>query len=431
MNLTHLEHDLRTYRPAGMEHLPADFVWPRYEGLCVGNLAATITHALGVETPPQMLPPLRADLLNGMLDDVRRVILIVVDAMGWIQVQRVMAQHPDLVFHKLAERGRVLPITTTFLSTTNSVLSAIWTGRPPLEHGLLAYELFLREWLMVVESIGFSSPHEPFRNTLLKWDFDPEAFLPVPALFETLAAWGVPADALIYNPYTTTPLSKMHFRGAREVRGHAFASEFWLMLRKMVEEHRGERCVLGGYLSAVDNLAHRFGPEDETGEVEILSLAMMMDEIFLKRLQPEDREGTLLLMTADHGQITTRKEDAVVVDDHPALRDALLFRPVGESRVPFLHTRGGQRDAVGDYLREHLSDAFTWLAQDEFLASGLLGPGTPHPEIAHRLGDYIGLSHEKRFIAKDAEGAKKPIGRHGGMHPSEMLVPLMAVRLDG
>lgn len=431
MNITHLEHDLRTYRPAGMEHLPADFVWPRYEGLCVGNIAATVARALGVAPAEEMLPPLRADLLDGMLDGVRRVILIVVDAMGWIQVQRVMAQHPDLVFHKLAEQGRVQPITTTFLSTTNSVLSAIYTGRPSAQHGLLAYELFLREWLMVVESIGFSSPHEPFARTLLRWEFDPLTFLPVGTLAECLAAQGVPTDVLTLNAYTASPLSKMHFRGAREVRGHAFASEFWLTLRKLVEEHRSERCFLSAYWSAVDNLAHRFGPADETGEVEILSLARMMDEIFLKRLSPEDREGTLLLMTADHGQITTAPEGAVLLDDHPALRDALLFRPVGESRVPFLHTRGGQRDAVGDYLRAHLSDAFTWMAQDEFLASGLLGPGTPHPEIAHRLGDYIGLSHGTHFIAKDAEHADKPIGRHGGLHPGEMLVPLVAVRLDG
>lgn len=431
MNPTQLEHDLRTYRPAGMGSLPAEFVWPRYEGQCVGNLAATVARALRVAPAAEMLPPLRADLLDGMLDGVRRVILIVVDALGWEQVQRARAQHPGLVFNRLAEQGRVLPLTTTFLSTTNSVLSAIYTGRPSAQHGLLAYEIFLREWLMVIEAIGFSSPHEAFARTLLKWEFDPLTFLPGATLAECLAAQGVPTDMLTLNAYTASPLSRMHFRGAREVRGHVFASEFWLALRQMVEEHRGERCFLSAYWSAVDNLAHRFGPADETGEVEILSLGMLLDEVFLKRLKPQDREGTLLLLTADHGQITTAPADAVVLDDHPQLRDALLFRPVGETRVPFLHARGGQVEAVGAYVQAHLSEAFTWLTRDEFLASGLLGPGTPHPEAQHRLGDYIGLSHGTRFLAKNAEGAKKPIGRHGGLHPGEMLVPLMAVRLDG
>ena len=42
MNVAQLEHELRTYRPATMPSLPPNFVWPRYEGASVGNLAATV-----------------------------------------------------------------------------------------------------------------------------------------------------------------------------------------------------------------------------------------------------------------------------------------------------------------------------------------------------------------------------------------------------
>ena len=134
---------------------------PRYDGLSVGNLAATSARALGA-TLSDALPPLRADLLGDLTDGVERVVLVVVDALGWLQLQRAMARYPDLVFHKLAASGRLLPITTTFASTTTSVLNTIWSGQPPIRHGVLAYEMFLREWLMAVESISFSTTHEPF-----------------------------------------------------------------------------------------------------------------------------------------------------------------------------------------------------------------------------------------------------------------------------
>jgi hypothetical protein len=429
MKFEALEHDLRTYRPAGMEDLPAEFVWPRYEGLSVGNIAATAAHALGARLPGA-LPPLRKDLLAGMLDGVKRVIVLVVDALGWEQLQGVMAVHDDLVFHRLAETGRLMPLTTTFLSTTNSVLSTIWTGRPPIEHGLLAFTLFLREWSMAVEAITLSPIHRPFSAMLTEWGLDPEAFLPVPALGQVLSVQGILSYAVILDQFVTTPLSRMHFRGMRDVRGHAQASEFWLMLRRVLQEHRGERFLLSGYWSAVDGLGHRYGPLDETGEVEIRSIATLMEEIFLKRLEPADGEGTLLLMTADHGQITTPPESAIVLDDHPLLRDALFMPPVGESRVPFFYVRSGQDEAVWRYLNEHFSEQFVFLSRDQVIHSGLLGPGKPYQEVPYRLGDIVGVARGDAFLVRDKLSVERMRGRHGGLGPQEMLVPLLAVRLD-
>lgn len=429
MDLTSLEHNLRTYRPTGAPQMPEHFVWPRYEGLSNGNLAATAAQALGT-TLPGVLPPLRDGLLDGLLDGVDRVILLVMDALGWEQLQWVMTRHSHVVFHQLAERGRLCPITTGFLSTTNSVLSTIWTGRPPVEHGLLAYELFMREWLMAVESIGFSAVHEPFAGTLMGWDFDPDTFLPVPSIGQLLAVQGIDTYGVIVDQFTTTPLSTMHFRGTKEIFGHATASDFWLRLRRVLETHRGERFLLGGYWSPVDTLAHRMGPLDESGDAEITSIAMLMEEIFLRRLDPADREGTLLLMTADHGQITTPPESAIVLDDHPLLRDALFLPPLGESRVPFFHVRQGQYATVWDYLHEHLSEQFLFLSQDDVIDSGLLGSRAPYTEVRHRLGDIIGIAKGNDFIVRDKKFVDKMWGRHGGLLPQEMLVPLLAVRLD-
>jgi predicted AlkP superfamily pyrophosphatase or phosphodiesterase len=163
-----------------------------------------------------------------------------------------------------------VPITTTFLSTTNSVLSAIWTGRPPAQHGLLAYNLYLREWMMAVEAIGFSSPFEPFTNTLLRWGYDPEAFLPVPSLGQVLSGQGVKTVAVTLSRFTETPLSRMHNRGADEVIGHSYASDLWVTLREVLAEHRGERLLLGGYWPAVDSLAHKHGQKWRSGRSRCL-----------------------------------------------------------------------------------------------------------------------------------------------------------------
>ncbi|MBN1874255.1 MAG: alkaline phosphatase family protein [Anaerolineae bacterium] len=429
MDVVALEHDLRTYRPEGMTDLPSDFIWPRYEGLSVGNLMGTVAQILGA-TLPAALPPLRSDLLDGMVDGVQRVVLLIMDGLGWEQLQSVMARHPDLYFHALAARGRFLPLTTTFLSTTNSVLSTIWTAHPPIEHGLLAYEMFIREWAMAVESIGFSSVHEPFAGTLLQWDFDPEMFLPVDSVSQILAKQELPVYSVTQKRISSTPLSRMHFREAREVFGYGSVSEFWFMLRKVLREHQNERFVLSGYWSAVDSLAHQYGPLDESGDMETVSIATLMEQLFFDRLAPADCEGTLLLLTADHGQITTPPESAILLDEHPVLNDGLLLRPLGESRVPFFYVRSGQYDNVWSYLTTNFSEQFVFMSRSEVLERGLLGPGKLYAEVPHRLGDIVGLARGHAFFERSKEGRDRLRGRHGGLTPQEMLVPLLALRLD-
>jgi len=430
MNTMTLEHNLRTYRPDGAPPLPDHFVWPRYEGVSVGNLAATVGQALGAPLPG-VLPPLRDDLLDGLLDGVQRVVLLVIDALGWEQLRDVMDRRSDLIFHRLAAQGRLWPITTTFLSTTNSVLSVIHTGRASVEHGLLAYSLLLREWQMAVEAISFSAIHRPFTGTLAEWGFEAEKFLPVPAIGQLLAVQGVTSCALTHDRFVKTPLSVMHNRGMRDVFGYAAASDFWLSLRRILEQ-RPEHGFVSAYWSAVDTLAHRLGPLDESGDAEIVSLALLMEEIFLNRLTPAAREGTLLLLTADHGQITTPPGSAILLDQHPALLDALFLPPLGEGRVPFFYVRNGKYELVRRYVDDHFSGQFIFFSQDELLRSGLLGPGVPYAETPHRLGDIVGIATGNAHFASDAESVKnKPmLGRHGGLTPQEMLVPLLAVRLD-
>ncbi len=433
MNRSELEANLRAYVPPNSEDshpsLPEEMIWPRYEGRSVGNLAQTIAQALGCSSIDG-LPSLDSALLGDGWVDVRRVIVLVMDAMGWLQLNRVMAEDRDLVFHRLAARGRLVPITTTFLSTTNSVLSTIWTGRPPVAHGLLAFELYLREWLMAAEAISFSPTYAKFEGRLEDWGFDPLAFLPVPSIAQTLALQGVTSRIVIHQRFTKTPLSQMHFRGVQEVRGHSYASDFWVELHKVLEYHLDERLLLGGYWPAVDTLAHRFGPADPRETAEIRAIGLLMENLFLNQLSPAACDGTLLLLTADHGQMAARPEDAVLMKDHPGLIDLLHHRPVGESRVPFFHVRSGAFDDAWSYLHEALGGKFVFMTKEQVIESGLLGPGPVYKEVYHRLGDIIGIAKGSAFVATDAEDAGRLAGRHGGLAPEEMLVPLLAIRLD-
>jgi hypothetical protein len=429
MNTRTLERELRTYRPAGYEQLPKDFVWPRYEGLSVGNIPATVVSLLG-KGSRDLLPPLREDLLDGLTDDVRRVVLVLVDGLGWEQLHRMMAEDDGLIFHRLAERGRLLPLTTVFPSTTNNVLATLRTGAPPVQHGLLAYELYLREWQMAVECISFSPVMNRGSAALEAWGFEGESFLPVPSLAQVLSVQGVLTYQVIAKHITKGALSQMYFRGMRKVYPHIFASDFWYTVRKALQSHRGDRFLLSAYWSAVDTLGHHHGPDHGTALNEVRALSHLLETSFLDQLEPVDREGTLLLMLADHGHVTTPADRGIALEDHPALNDMLRLPTLGESRAPFFYARPHHLNEARAYLEEQFAKQMMVLDQNEVLDNGLLGPGEPYREVEHRLGDLVGFMFDDVAFARDHDNLNRLRGRHGGLTAAEMLVPLLAVRLD-
>ncbi|NIV33463.1 MAG: alkaline phosphatase family protein, partial [Anaerolineae bacterium] len=73
----------------------------------------------------------------------------------------------------LARAGRLIPLTSVFPSTTDAALVSLSTGRPPAEHGWLAYTMYLRELGIAANAILLSSVWTRKTDELLGWGLDP------------------------------------------------------------------------------------------------------------------------------------------------------------------------------------------------------------------------------------------------------------------
>jgi hypothetical protein len=405
-----------------------EFVMPHYDGLGIANLPSTIAALMGAELPGAC-PVLERELWADWADGLKRVVLVVFDALGYRQLRAAMQSDDGLVFHKLAEAGRMVPITSTFPSTTCTVLTTLWTGYAPAAHGSLAFELFLREFGVAASVLFFWPIHARQRDALADWGVNVDTFVPVPGLGERLLAQGIRSHAMINKAYASSMLTRILQRGVKTTAGFIGQGDMWLGLKRAIEKHRNQKLFLTLYCGTIDGITHQYGPDDLSWGLELRSMARTLDEGFLSRLTPAQRDGTLLLITADHGGVTTLYRDAIQLKHHPELGDALLFPPVGETRVPFMHTRGDNREWVRSYMLERLGNAFVTLTREQVLASGLLGPGPLYAETPHRLGDLVGIARGNHFLAQNQHHLEMK-GRHGGLSPQEMLVPLIGVRLD-
>lgn len=427
-----IEQTIRRRRiPQLADVLPADeFVLPAYDGLSIANIPATIGALLQARLP--VSPPLSGELWEPFAEGVRRVVLVVVDALGYRRFLDVLEGEPGNAVAGLLDNGGLLvPLTSVFPSTTVSALSTLWTGRTPLEHGFLGYRLFLREFGMRAEMIRLQPTDVQAPGLLVDAGLKPEEFLPVPGLAELLAGHGIATHFLIFEGYVDSSLSRMHRRGVPDENVHALvtSSDMWVLLRQLLEEHAGERLLVVAYWGAADGISHLRGPGSESLKAEGRNLLYSMRREFLSRLSPAAAAGTVFLITADHGHVHTPLEATVYLKDHPELARHLLMRPTGEPRAAYLYTMAGESDAARDYIRQHLAAQFVVLESLRALAAGLFGTGQPAPETRYRVGNLVVIAR-RDHILYDREDEPQTRGRHGGLTSEEMLVPFAIARLD-
>ncbi|MBN2548251.1 MAG: alkaline phosphatase family protein [Anaerolineales bacterium] len=424
---------LRQNRLPGLD-LADEFIYPHYAGRSILNIPSSLCHWLGV--PGLKAGPLSADILDFPGSGIRKVVLVLMDALALHRLQRWMADGTAPVWNELTRQGLLAPLTSITPSTTSAALTALWMGRSAAEHGITGYEMWMKEYGVVANTIL----HAPitYRNdvgSLERAGFDPEKFLPFTPLGAHLAAHGVKTYAMQHHSIAHSGLSRMLFsegksrRATKDVEVQMFstAADLWINARQLLSS-RVERMFTWIYWGEVDHFGHFYGPDDERTAAEFSTFSLAMQRYFLERLSPAERRDTLLILTADHGQIATQQEPRYDLRNHPDLLRRLHIQPTGENRLAYLYVRPGQLEAVKEYLECAWPGQFVILESAYAREHGLFGPGEPHPNLLDRLGDLIVVARENAYLWW-ADKENHLLGRHGGLHPEEMLVPFLAVRL--
>ena len=410
--------------------LPADEGWllPHYDGLSIANLPATVARLLGSDLPGA-LPPLPTELWYDWQAGLQRVVLVVLDAWGYRLLQKMWAAGEGHSFAALTEAGRLIPLTSVFPSTTDAALVSLSTGRPPAEHGWLAYTMYLREWGMVINAIVLCPIWTHQSDLLVEWGMEAEQLVTAPTLAQQLNADGIASGAIISAFFKKSGFTRMLYRGVKEdqLHGHFHSSDLWARLRHLLAATRGQKAFISAYWSGLDTIAHAYGPFTDPWETEFRHVNYGLGD-FLQHLPAEDREGTLLLITADHGQIYIPQDQVVTAAKEPELNRHLWAPITGESRAAFIYPRPGRKETLLHYLDEAYPGWFEAVDSVQALEAGLMGQPIAD-ETYSRAGEILILPRGNHAL-QHKPSTLPLIGRHGGLTPDEMLVPLIGVRLE-
>jgi hypothetical protein len=402
-------------------------IHPNYAGYSVLNIPASICQFFGV--PAMAGTPLASEIIDPLGTGIRHVVFILMDSLALHRLQRWIADGSAPVWGELMQDGLLAPLTSITPSTTSAALTSLWTGRSPTQHAITGYEMWMKEYGIVTNTIL----HTPITykgdvGGLSRAGFEPEKALPFETLGVHLRRYGIQTYALQHASIAFSGLSKMLFHEV-EIKAFYSAADLWINLRNLLEEKHAQRFYAWVYWSEVDHFGHLYGPDDERTAAEFSIFSQAMEKLFLRSpLRTASRGDTLLILTADHGQIATRPNPHYELRNHPKLAGRLHIAPTGENRLTYLHIRPGQVEAVKEYLENTWPGQLVTFPSIQGIEAGLFGPGAPHPALQDRLGDWV-IAWQNDAYLWWANKDNPLQGRHGGLHPNEMLTPFLAVRL--
>lgn len=420
----------RSLTTVAASNFGAHFRRPALDSYCFAGLPSLIRHTLTGEGAlgfPE-------DVLGQLPRRYDKVALMFLDAFGWAQVERFIERSPLL--QRALAGGQLSQMTAQFPSTTTAHVTTLAYDQPVGQHGL--YEWYLYEPLLdrLIVPLVYSFAGDDAPNTL---PLDITRVAPGQSFMQQLAALGV--QSLVAE--------KRELFGSRPAQA-AFGAGAPLPFTTLGE---GLDLLAGAFQAAsgptygflyydgIDAASHDYGPDSPEAAAQVDMALTQIEERFVQPLERTGAGRTLLLITADHGQMAVDAERTVYVNEViPALEglvrrsaDGRLLVPAGSSRDLFLHIQPEHIEEAAGLLRAHPAlegRAEVWTTR-ELADAGLFGATSP--AFWRRVGDVVVLPYDGQLVwwrdPANPHSTQKFRGHHGGLSPAEMETPLLALAL--
>lgn len=410
-------------------NLPLDdrLVMPSYDGFSFLNLPATISTLLGApEFAGPALDPFISEVLGGKY---RKVILLLVDALGYHLFKEICTEEENSVWARYFDQAVFSPLTSICPSTTASALTSLWTGVGAGAHGVIGYEMWSKTYGTVINNILHSPANSSNAvGSLYQFGFEPEVFMDKPLLGQHLADHGIKTTSFMHSSIARSGLSLMQMRGV-SIQTYADEADLSVSLANYVNKHPLEREYIYVYYSDIDALIHRYNANDPRVKLQFNAFTSLLEDGFFQRINKQAAEDTLLILTADHGSIGTPPDEKYDLRNHPNLVSCLVMQPTCEGRLPVLYIKPGRIDDVRGYFETTWPGEFELVDSKLALESGLFGEEPFVDDVEDRLGDLVIIPRRDAYLWW-ASKRNVMAGRHGGLSSGEMLIPFFALPLS-
>lgn len=331
------------------------------------------------------------------LPRAKKVCVVLVDGLGEHQLA-ASSQHAEFL---CGLERRILRAGAP--TTTATSMGSFGTGLPPGTHGLAGYSVL-----------------DPDRGELLnelKWhpDTDPLAWQPEQTVLERLSALGRRTVSIGNPEFAGSGLTLAAHRGAEFIGVRRLHKRVATAAAALTADDGPDLVYL--YWGEVDAAGHRRGWQSSQWRRSVRHV-----DRELRRLAAALPQGTLLLVTSDHGMVDTAAVDRVDLADHPELTEGIQLIG-GEPRMVQLYTEPGAAPEVAARLTAALGDR-AWVRLREDADDWF---GTIEERTRGRFGNVV-VAARRLFTLVDSASMSAAelglVGYHGSLTAAEQEIPL-------
>ena len=356
------------------------------------NISATLAEFLGAPNTNKTLPKLKSELAKGY----KNVAFICLDGMG------INPININLSKTSILRKNIKQVLYSTFPSTTTNATTSLAANKLPLEHGWFGWSLYFDK---INRNIDIYLHSDSLTGERVDYKYP------------------IADNSNCYfdntnSDYEINPILPVYVQTQSEDKKIIIENEFDMCeaIKKVCAKPNKQ--FMYCYLPEPDSTMHEFGVSSVEAKQKIESINNEISKLY------SELEDTLLIISADHGQIDV--SGYVEFYNDKELNDMLVCAPFLDSRTPAFKVKAGfEKDFEYNFKKKYGKD-FKLFKSEHLINKGYFGS---KGDYANLLGDYIavGTYTHKQFLLHSNSPRFK--GHHTSL-TEEMEVPLIILKKE-
>ncbi len=339
----------------------------------------------------------------------KNLIFFIFDGLGYN-----LLQNSNCEFLK---KNTVEKIKTIFPTTTTSVMTSIYTCSLPIEHQLIGWSIYFKEYFRLIDVL-------PKNDSITREQLGKDYYLlnsvPDENIFSKIKKANPETDVfhLTIKGFEKSDYTKKVTKPAQIVTYENF-SEIENKLNKIIDSNAKEKFVFV-YSSLPDHEEHEHGVHSNQ-----VKIALNQIETLVKSVHKTHGKNSQMIITSDHGLLDTK---ILFINDDKEFYDSIILPPFPETRFFTVFIKDEKKKSINNVFKKYRKD-FEILTKKEFINGKYLGDKIVPTSNYDLIGDYV-------FIAKSNVGLKMNFkigenkilkGYHTGLTDDELYVPLITL----
>lgn len=375
-------------------------IFPDYDNSIL-NIITSILKLYRVNTEYNGIQKLD-DILN---KNTKNIVFIILDGMGANLLNKIS---PNGFFCK----NRISNITSVYPSTTTAALNTLYSGKPPISTGWIAWTQYFKEYGRSLEMFTRRDAYtEQYYN---------DAKINV---FDLLAYNNIFKQIEECSQVKTYEINPNNCESRAGITLKADSIENMCLGIKAICENNDKNFIFA-YNNNPDTMLHKMGCEAKEVKDFILDTEKKIKELCA------NLQNTTIIISADHGHNNIKKTYNII--DLDEINKYLIMPPSFESRCPTFWVKEDKRKEFEGCFKNIFKDEFILYKKEEFLEKNFLGIGKSHYKIDDFLGNYIAVAIGDSIIKLGTNISKEKyikLSTHCGLTENEMVVPLIAKQI--